>query len=218
MPRVKKIVLKEDYEKNLRQYYEDVDAEYGSKRPEGDGNYIWDLIELDWARMSNAPSQADVEREKQEKIEAERLRREEIRKDGIRRRGAKSFASIDSEAERYRMETTFRGGLDEHILDKIQDRIRGGAGTNKLETILNSLTVVTKDIERQYETVKRLKITIGKLKTNVLNDYRDGDLDVLYEEERYLDNLKPILDSLFEVFGEPDGDDISSDNNSDIEN
>lgn len=199
MPRAKKLVLREDYEESLRKLYEQVGAEYGSRRPEGAEDHEWNLIELGWANMLKAPSRIEVEREKQDKVEAERLRREEIRKNGIRRRGAKSLASIDSEAERYRMETAFRGGLDEHFWGKIQDRIRGGAGTNKLETIFNSLSMVTQDAERQYEALKRLKITIGKLKTNVLNDYRDGDLDVLYEESRYHDNLKPILDDLFKL-------------------
>lgn len=199
MPRAKKLVSREDYKESLRKLYKKVGAEYGSRRPAGAEDHEWDLIELGWARMSDAPSQADVEREKQEKVEAERLRREEIRKDGIRRRGAKSAGTIDAEAERYRKETFFEGGVDEYYWEKLRSRIHDGVGENKLETIHTALTTITDDAQKQYEVLKRLKITIGKLKTNVLNDYREGDLDVLYESVGYHKNVKPVLDDLFKL-------------------
>lgn len=215
MPRAKKIVLKEDYEKNLRQYYEDLGEEYGSKRPEGDGRFEWDLIELDWARMSNAPSQADIEREKQEKAEAERLRREGIRKDGIRRRGSKSFTPINDEAKTFRQNNMFEGELDPYHWEMLREGLQSSEGDNRLEDALSVITNVTDKLKSQYETMKHLKFLVSKMKTNVLNDYREGDFDILYEDNRYHKHVKPVMESVFELYEDTD---IEADNNSGAEN
>lgn len=201
MARPKEVKTKEDYEKDLRSWYESMGAEFGSARPEGDTRYLWDLIELELPKWSSAPSQADLDKEEQERKEAVLERRAKARHDAIRRRTVKIRGNLIEEVKKYHKSNLFDGELRESHWDMVREELseRSVMGGNELENIHSSLSAVAVKMQEQYETMKRLKMLVGKLKNNVLNDYHDGDLDVVYEDSDLKKVLEPLLDELFDL-------------------